>query len=128
MFDTLMASGILTRAMPAADRTERWDGSKHPAILKACDDFFAYNECGWSCLVGYQSLRDTDGKVYDRRRVLNVHFNSDGERAGALMGQGLETDGRSVYRLTEAQIAERRRARKDAGRGKGRYGTAYYDD
>ena len=123
-----MASGLLIEAMPAADRTERLDGGKHAPILKACDDFFAYNECGWSCLVGYQSLQDADGKVYDRRRVLNVHFNSDGERAGALMGQGLETDGHSVYPLTEAELAERLRARKDAWRGKGRTGSMYYDD
>ena len=128
MFDTLMASGILTRAMPVADRTERWDGGKHSPILKGCDDFHAYGESGWTCLAGYQTLRDADGKAYDRRRVLHIHFNSPAERDAILEGHNLQTDGHSVYALTENEIAERRRARKDAWRNRGGKGSPYYDD
>jgi hypothetical protein len=121
MFDLLVQSGLMTRAPAAADRTERWDHSKHPAILKSCDDFFVYDESGWSFLVGYQSQRDDTGKIYDRRRVLNIHFNSAGERDGALFGAGLIACGRSVRRLTR----EDRRARM--AKVDPRYRSAWHD-
>lgn len=60
MFDLLVQSGLMTRA---PDKSERWDGRTHSATLATCDTHRVYAECGWTYLVGYQNLSDTDGTV-----------------------------------------------------------------
>jgi hypothetical protein len=107
MFDSLIAAGILTHARPSADRTTAWNTAEHGPILKECEDLTPYMDRGWACLAGYQDLRDDAGTVYDRRRILHVHFNTAEDRNGALAGRGLIACGMSVRPITAEDRAAR---------------------
>ncbi len=112
MFESLVASGLMRSAPPLADRTERWEASKHRETLAQCESFFLYNESGWTHLVGYQHLRNDKGEVYDRRRILNLHFNSADERANVLASRNLVACGDGVRPMTDKD-REARYARFD---------------